>query len=64
LKSPRDRHFDRSRTAMNKEENRVGAVGAAHVDHLTRAAEHDLQGFIDAVRCDDAIDVCHQRAAR
>jgi hypothetical protein len=49
---------------MNQEEDWVSAIGAAHVDHLTRAAEHDFEGFIDAVWCDDAIDVCHERSAR
>src|ERR1044072_945920 len=57
LERPGHRHLDRARAAMDEEQDRVVAVGAADVHHPPRAAARHFEGFLDAVGGDDAVEV-------
>jgi len=48
---------------VDENQDRVAAIRAADVDHLTRPAEHRLEGLPHAVRGDDPVDVGDDRAA-
>ena len=57
LEGPGEGHFHRAGAAMDIEEDRVGPIGAAHIDRLPRAAQGHDEIFLHAVRRNDAVDV-------
>ncbi len=56
LEAPGDRHLGRRRTAVDEQQDRIGAVHASHVDDLPRATERRHKGLVHAVRRHDLLN--------
>src|SRR3546814_4534592 len=49
LERPGHRHFDRARSAVNEEEDRIGAIRPTHAHRLPRPAQLRDEAFLDSV---------------
>ena len=62
LERPPERHLDGARTTMDVDQDRVAAVGTAHVNDLSRTAQYSLEGLLHATGSRDPIEISNVHA--